>query len=147
RGRVDLAAFTALYASVAEAAGLRQLTATLGPPESASDADRVAFTVGTSWDTERVGRFTQSLALTLVHAGDHWVVEWSPALVLRDLDDRQRVAFVPERGPRGSILDRGGRALAVAGMTDRYPEAPLGAHVMGYLDAPSEREEDPVVGA
>lgn len=133
RAQIDLPAFAARYDATAQAAALTHLVATLGPRDPSAEERRARFAVGTVWDTERVGRFSQALTLPLVLEADHWAVEWSPALILSELGTTDHAAFIVERAERGPIVDRLGRSFARPAADTENSEAVPAALVVGRV--------------
>jgi penicillin-binding protein 2 len=145
--------FEEYYRQAARAAGLRQLTPTLG--DRAPDADERAarFTIAVQWDTDRVGSFGQEVTLPLRYDGERWIVEWNPSLVLAGLAEGESVEFQALPAPRGGIVDFIGRDLASADPDERYPGGTLAAHVLGFVwessghEAPGHEAGDSPGGA
>jgi cell division protein FtsI/penicillin-binding protein 2 len=143
--------FVQYYRQAAGAAGLRQVTPTLGGRASDADERAARFTVAVQWDTDRVGTFGQELTLPLRYDGERWVVEWHPGLLLAGLAEGETVDYLSIPATRGGIVDTIGRDLASVHADDRYPGGTLAAHVLGFLheagdgpgrgDEPSERGE------
>jgi cell division protein FtsI/penicillin-binding protein 2 len=138
REQVGPEAFAARYQAAGATAGLRSVTPTLGARAAGSDERQARFPVTTRWETERVGGFAQETALPLSYEGERWAVDWTPALLLADLQAGDTVEYVSEAATRGAILDRIGRDFAAPGVEDRYPGGTLAAHALGYLEPPPD---------
>jgi penicillin-binding protein 2 len=144
------AAFASEYHGTALVAGLQRLALTLGPRAPGSDEHQARFLVTARWETNRVGTFTQELALPLVYEGERWVVAWTESLILAELQRGDGFGYEPEAAPRGAILDRIGRVLAAPGVARSYPEGSLAAHALGYLGSPPSNvplEQSPALPA
>jgi penicillin-binding protein 2 len=66
-----------------------------------------------------LGTITQDLTLPLLKEHNSWLVDWSPGLIFRQLDDSQgdpqyqrKVHLFPQDAKRGTIFDRDGNVLA-----------------------------------
>jgi len=67
----------------------------------------------------RVGSFAQDITIPLAKEHGKWLVDWTPGLILKQLDDpadpnyRRKVTFTPDTSAeRGTIFDRDDNALA-----------------------------------
>jgi penicillin-binding protein 2 len=104
--------FIARYEAIAEEATILGVRATVGQP-AGDRPDRVPFTVTIT--TGLWGDLQEENVLPVVQEAGGWRVEWSPALIFKDLTGANLVRTVIDTPKRGAILDRKGRPLAVSG--------------------------------
>lgn len=109
---------TTRTASVLARAQITTITASPGTPtktgeHSATVPARIQF------QSARLGSFEQDITIPLIYEGGKWRVDWSPGLILTQLDDAsdpyytRKVDLVAQDGSRGNILDRDGNVLAM----------------------------------
>ncbi len=73
------------------------------------DAARARFEV--TWDVPGFGPWSYRSSARLRKGEERWTLAWSPKVVHPQLGDVRVLGTVREAGPRGSILDRDGRAI------------------------------------
>jgi cell division protein FtsI/penicillin-binding protein 2 len=94
-----------------------QITAKVGG-QTVTGKSTATVSVHVMMGTIRVGKITQDLKLPFVNEQGHWLLNWSPGLVFKNLDDpadpryQRLVHLFLYDAPRGKILDRDGHALA-----------------------------------
>ncbi len=71
---------------------------------------RIPFTI--TYESSRIGEFTEQNGMALVQEGSNWRVSWSPALIFSEIGDSGCVVWQGEPLRRGRILDRDGAVLA-----------------------------------
>ncbi len=99
-------------------ADVTSIQATVGDTRTQSDS-QAQVSAHIVMVSGRVGSFVQDITIPLVKVNGKWVVDWTPGLIFKQLDDpadpnyRRKVTFTPDApSPRGTILDRDGNALA-----------------------------------
>jgi penicillin-binding protein 2 len=102
----------------ADFADVTSIQTSIGQTKAQSDsqAQVSAHVVMTSG---RVGSFAQDITIPLVIEQGKWLVDWTPGLIFKQLDDpadpnyRRKITFTPDASAaRGTIFDRDGNALA-----------------------------------
>jgi penicillin-binding protein 2 len=85
------------------------------PPmrEPAQAADRFDASFTAVYKTARFGDITEQNTLSLVFEENEWRVDWTPAVIFRDLTGDRKVETFYEDPTRGNIVDRNGKPLAV----------------------------------
>lgn len=69
----------------------------------------------TTWQTTLFGALQFESQMRLKYLVDRWGVEWQPTLVLPQLGQELKLAFLSEQPTRGNIYDRKNHALATQG--------------------------------
>ncbi|MGI8975540.1 MAG: penicillin-binding transpeptidase domain-containing protein [Thermomicrobiales bacterium] len=105
---VSEAEFIERYQGIQTMAGIKSLSA--GIAGEMTPDGRMPFTV--TYESTLVGDLTQQNGMMLVEQGDEWRVNWTPALIFREIGDTGCVAWQGEPLQRGRILDRDGVVLA-----------------------------------
>ncbi len=83
----------------------------LNPPVQGQSGYNVPFKA--SFKTARVGDFNQDNSLPLQAEGNRWRVEWTPAVIFKQLDNTTYlVRMVRTNSPRGQIIARGNVPLS-----------------------------------
>ncbi|MFN8556514.1 MAG: NTF2-like N-terminal transpeptidase domain-containing protein [Dehalococcoidia bacterium] len=103
--------FVARYEGIADEATIRAVRIEQGPLDAGGE--RVPFTV--VYATGLWGDLREQNALPLVQDADGWRVQWSPALIFKDLKGANLVRRIVDAPKRGAILDRSGNPLAITG--------------------------------
>ena len=108
--------FVSRYQAITLGAGINSVKTSVvpfaEPPNTAQKLD-VAYKI--TFQTGRLGEFSEENRLPLVLEGGEWKVDWTPSLIFRDLTPDRQVRFFPDDPVRGAILDRNGTPLAAQG--------------------------------
>ncbi|MGH2603726.1 MAG: penicillin-binding transpeptidase domain-containing protein, partial [Dehalococcoidia bacterium] len=107
-GIVDEARITATHAQPSGKARIAT-----DPGTSAQRRADASYAV--TYATSLWGDIREDNVLALVEQADGWRVEWSPAVIFKDLKGANLVRAVIDVPTRGAILDRNGTPLAVTG--------------------------------
>jgi penicillin-binding protein 2 len=81
--------------------------------EPARTVDRFDANFAVVYQTARFGDITEQNTLPLVFEENEWRVDWTSAVIFRDLTDDRKVEVFYENPTRGNIVDRKGQPLAV----------------------------------
>ncbi|HEY3080204.1 MAG TPA: penicillin-binding protein 2 [Chloroflexota bacterium] len=114
KAKVPEDAFLRRHQSIMDGATVNTLTFSYPPlrdPNRSSDRVDANFTV--VYKTARFGDITEQNTLPLVFEENEWRVDWTPAVIFRDLTGDRKVEVFYEDPVRGNIVDRGGKPLAV----------------------------------
>jgi cell division protein FtsI/penicillin-binding protein 2 len=101
-------------ALVASRRGLDDATIQVRPGPTTATGDHARGRVVLRWAVPRFGPWTYRTRVALRRVDDDWRVVWRPTVVHRALDAHTRLGTRLYAEPRGSILDRDGRALVKA---------------------------------
>lgn len=104
--------FVGRYEAITEEARIVSVRAQAEQPADAN-AERIVFHV--TFSTSLWGDIRQQNAIPLTRTDEGWRVEWSPALIFKELTGANLVRTFVDTPKRGAILDRHGRPLAVTG--------------------------------
>jgi penicillin-binding protein 2 len=108
--------FVARYKGIMEGATVNKLEITAArvtEPDRTTTKVDVPFTVKMS--TARLGDITEQNVLPIIWEENGWKVDWTPALIFKDLTADRRVEMVNADSKRGQIVDRNGAPLATTG--------------------------------
>jgi penicillin-binding protein 2 len=106
--------FTARHEGIADEARITAIRAELvGSVTETGDQAEARFTV--TYATSIWGAIRQENRLPLAKGADGWRVEWSPAVIFKELQGANLVRAVVDTPKRGAILDRNGQPLAITG--------------------------------
>lgn len=98
-------------------AQITTIETTLGETKNQSDT-QATVAAHITMTSARVGAIVQDLTVPLAKESGKWMVNWTPGLIFKQLDDptdptyRRLVQLRETTGNRGSIFDRDGNALA-----------------------------------
>ena len=110
--QIDQQHFVDRYTGIADEA---TITATQVDFPASDQRDAASYPFSVTYTTSLFGPLTQDNTLPLVHEGNAWRVQWSPALIFRELTGDQLIHLELDVPKRGSILDRNGKPLATNG--------------------------------
>jgi penicillin-binding protein 2 len=113
RTSTPLDEFVATYERVEQKSTLIAVHPTLQAVLEEGERARAAFTV--EFETSFVGRFSASNELPLVWEGQRWAVDWSRAVILRQLEGDNTLNMQSRVPVRANIYDVQGKGLAVKG--------------------------------
>ena len=104
--------FVARHEAIADEARITAVHAE-SAARASEDLDRAEVRYTVTYTTTLWGEIRQENVLPLVKEPDGWRVEWTPALIFRELRGANLVRAVIETPRRGAILDRHGTPLAI----------------------------------
>jgi penicillin-binding protein 2 len=108
--------FVTRYQAITLGAGINSLKTSIAAfAEPPNTAQKVEVGYKVTFQTGRLGEFSEENRLPLVFEGGEWKVDWTPSLIFRDLSPDRQVRFFPDDPVRGAILDRNGNPLAAQG--------------------------------
>ncbi|GAB4423716.1 MAG: penicillin-binding protein 2 [Anaerolineae bacterium] len=113
RIRVSLDEFSRRYQQAQSVATVNQVSAQL--QSLLADGPQAAATFQTLWDTARFGQIQVNNQMALQFIDGNWGVVWQPTLVLPQLGEGIRLAFLADQPTRGNIYDRTFHAMATFG--------------------------------
>jgi penicillin-binding protein 2 len=109
--QIDQQHFADRYAGIADEATITATTIDFPEPDQ---RDAASYPFSVTYTTALFGPITEDNVLPLVREGG-WRVEWSPALIFKELTGDQLIHLALTVPKRGSILDRNGKPLATEG--------------------------------
>jgi penicillin-binding protein 2 len=77
-----------------------------------ADGDQARGRFRTSFASQAVGEFERENPITLVVVGQQWHVQWSPRMILPEMESGDIVQVLYQASVRGNIYDQEGHALA-----------------------------------
>jgi penicillin-binding protein 2 len=114
RAKLPEDAFVGRHRAIMDGATVASLVFTYPPlREPARSADRVDASFTVLYKTGRFGDLTEQNVLPLVFEENEWRVDWTPAVLFRELTGDRKVEVFYEDPVRGNIVDRAGKPLAV----------------------------------
>lgn len=111
RARITQADFTARYQAVADRMFLQDVVLRVRQASSSGASGEVA--TAASYSTRYAGTFNRNLPFKMVQEGGRWLVDWTPGLILPELEGDRHLREEHQAPRRGRILTRDGVELAV----------------------------------
>lgn len=108
QGRISRQDFVQRYKDIADMAGITSVEGFLDTADGAATLQ--SFT--TVFDTQLFGEIREKKVATFVQE-DRWRVDWTPAMIFKDLSGPNRIFLFQDVPKRGAILDRTGEPLAI----------------------------------
>lgn len=116
RAAISQEKFVARYQGIMGGATVNKIDVQVGrlsDPDRATSKVDVPFTV--KLQTARLGDINEQNVLPVVWEPDGWKIDWTPAVIFKDLTAERKVEMVNEDPKRGGIVDRNGVPLAATG--------------------------------
>src|SRR5207249_3851848 len=104
--------FVARYQGIADEATINGVAIDVSRP-SDPNAARVSFNI--AFHTALWGDVREQNNVPLSRSAEGWRVEWSPALIFKDLSGANLIRTLIDAPKRGGIFDRNGKPLAITG--------------------------------
>ncbi|HUE76186.1 MAG TPA: penicillin-binding protein 2 [Chloroflexota bacterium] len=114
RGQITQERFINRFEAITSGATINKVTAKMSGQQQVSGAS-ASYPIQVDFETGRFGTFGESNVLPLVVEDGAWRIDWTPNLIFRDLSPDNRILMQPYDPPRGAIVDRNGKPLAIQG--------------------------------
>ncbi len=122
KASVSQEAFVQRYQDVAAEATIISVDAEIRSVLQKGDGAQVAY--GLTLETILVGPIETENVMPLRLESERWGVDWSPELILRELNDHTLLHMIDRIPSRGNIYDRHGLGLAVEGIVVKVGVVP-----------------------
>jgi penicillin-binding protein 2 len=114
RATITRERFVGRHEAISSGATINKVTARLEGQPRVSGAT-ASLPIQVEFETGRFGKFSESNVLPVILEEGAWRVNWTADLIFRDLAPDNRILMQPYDPPRGAIIDRNGKPLAVQG--------------------------------